>query len=74
MRKLGMWLTAALAAMIVGCVEAEPDRTNVVIDRDTTPESSTTIVHDSDPPAAAPDTDVDINVDTTDDTPDVVID
>jgi hypothetical protein len=69
MRKLGLWAIGVLAVLLLGCVEAEPDRTNVVIERDAQP-NSTTVVHDSEP---APDTDVNIDVDTTDDTPDVVI-
>jgi hypothetical protein len=54
----------------MGCVDAEPDRTNVVIHRDAAA-PSTTVVHDSE--AKAPDTDVDIDVNTADDTPDVVV-
>jgi hypothetical protein len=72
MRKLA-WLVTALAALAVGCVDAEPDRTNVVIEREAPP-SSTTIVKDDGENATPPgDTNVDIDVDTTDETPDVVI-
>ena len=71
MRRLA-WLYGALAALIVGCVDAEPDRTNVVIERKAPP-SSTTVVTDDNDAAPPADTDVDIDIDTTDETPDVVV-
>ena len=66
------WLIAALAAATVGCVEAEPDRTNVVIDRESPPANTMVIEKDNDP-APAGETNVDVDIDTTDETPDVVI-
>ena len=70
MRKLGLWVIGVLAVLVMGCVDAEPDRTNVVIRRDSEP-NHTTVVHDG--AAQAPKTDVNIDVDTADETPDVVV-
>lgn len=61
-----------LAALVVGCVDAEPDRTNVVIER-TAPPASTTVITDGNDSAPPADTNVDIDVNTSDETPDVVI-
>ena len=72
MQKLGLWVIAALAVLVMGCVEAEPDRTNVVVKENSTPDS-TTVVHDSAPAADAPDTDVNIDVDTSKDNPPIVV-
>jgi hypothetical protein len=71
MRGLGLWAVGVLAVLVVGCVEAEPDRTNVVIHRDAAPAAHTTVVHDG--AKSAPDTDVHVNVDATDKTPDVIV-
>ncbi|MDQ3023690.1 MAG: hypothetical protein M3R04_04775 [bacterium] len=70
MRKLILLALGVLAALITGC-PAEPDTTTVVVDRDQDPAAShTTIIEDSDPPATAPETNVDVDVTTEDKTPD----
>jgi hypothetical protein len=71
MRKLGLWAVGVLAVFVVGCVEAEPDRTNVVINRDAAPAAHTTVVHDG--AKQAPDTKVNVDVDTSAKTPDVIV-
>jgi hypothetical protein len=71
MRKLGLWAIGIVAVLAMSCVEAEPDRTNVVIHRDAAP-NHTTVVHDGNS-APAPKTDVNVDVDTTDKAPEVIV-
>jgi hypothetical protein len=70
MRTIAIWLLGALAAVVVSCVQGEPDRTTVVVKRGGG--SHSTVVKD-DAPAAAPDTNVDIDVHASDKDPEVVV-
>jgi type IV pilus biogenesis protein CpaD/CtpE len=72
MQRLKLLLLTVIAALAVACVDAEPDKTTVVVKDGETPAGGTTIV-DSEPAPEAPDVDVDVDVKAEEPAPDTVV-